>query len=263
MSMPLTSRFAAAGLACALMAGCAAPSHPDSRDPWEGFNRGVYNFNDTVDHLMIRPVATLYSTVVPDPVQSCVHNIFSNLGDVWGGINLMLQERGLDAFNMWGRFMLNTTMGLGGCLDIASRTGDPKIPSDFGTTLGVWGLHQGPYLVLPLLGPSSVRDGVGITADWFGNPLALNNIHNVGLRNSLYGLTFVDKRASLLGATNTIDQTALDPYSFVRDAYLQRRAAMVRGNKPNTDALPNYNDEDETAPPAAPSPSAAPAAPAK
>ena len=164
---------------------------------------------------------------------------------------------------MWGRFMLNTTMGLGGCLDIASRTGDPKIPSDFGTTLGVWGLHQGPYLVLPLLGPSSVRDGVGITADWFGNPLALNNIHNVGLRNSLYGLTFVDKRASLLGATNTIDQTALDPYSFVRDAYLQRRAAMVRGNKPNTDALPNYNDEDETAPPAAPSPSAAPAAPAK
>lgn len=260
MSMSLTSRFAAAGLACALMAGCAAPSHPDPRDPWEGFNRGVYKFNDTVDHLVVRPVATLYSTVLPNPVQSCVHNIFSNLGDVWGGINLMLQERGLEAINMWGRFMLNTTMGLGGCLDIASRTGDPKIPSDFGTTLGVWGLGQGPYLVLPLLGPSTVRDGVGMTADWFGDPLAMHDIRNVGLRNSLYGLYFVDRRASLLDVTNTIDHTALDPYSFVRDAYLQRRAAMVRGNKANDEALPNYNDDEQDTPtPSAPSPSAAPA----
>ena len=266
MSTPTLPRLAAAALAIGLMAGCAAPQHPDSRDPLEGLNRGVYKFNDTLDHLIFRPVATVYTTVLPDPVQSCVHNVFSNLGDVWGGVNLMLQERGLDAINMWGRFMLNTTMGLGGCLDIASRTGDPKIPSDFGTTLGVWGIGQGPYLVLPILGPSTLRDGVGTAADFFGDPLSLHDVRNVGLRNSLYGLKFVDTRSSLLGVSNTIDSTALDPYSFVRDAYLQHRAAMVRGRKGGDEALPNYNDdEDDTAPkaaPSAPSPSAAPVTPA-
>lgn len=264
MSMSTLSRFAAAGLACAVTAGCAAPQHPDPRDPWEGFNRGVYSFNDTLDRFLIKPVAVAYDTVVPDPVENCVHNMFSNLGDVWAGFNSMLQGRGVDAINTWGRFLLNSTMGLGGCIDIGSQTGANKIPNDLGTTLGVWGLGQGPYLVLPILGPSSVRDGVGTAGDFFGNPLSLSNtVNNVGLRNSLYGLELIDTRADLLPVTETVQRTALDPYSFVRDAYLQRRAAMVRGEKVDADALPNYNDEEDKAAPSAKPEAAKPAAPAK
>ena len=256
MSMPSLSRLALAGLACVLMTACAGPQHPDPRDPLEGFNRGVYKFNDTLDHLVFKPVAIAYDTVVPDPVEACVHNIFSNLGDVWGGFNLLLQDRGLDAINMWGRFMLNTTMGVGGCMDIATQTGDPKIDTDFGATLGVWGIGQGPYLVLPILGPSTVRDGTGTIADfWLGDPMIA--IRNVGLRNSLYGLKFVDTRVGLLDVTDTIDRTALDPYSFTRDAYLQRRAAMMRGTKSDNDALPNYDDDNDTPAPKAAAPASA------
>jgi phospholipid-binding lipoprotein MlaA len=253
-------RLAATGLACALIAGCAAPKNPDPRDPLEGFNRGVYQLNDTVDHVLVKPVATLYDTVMPAPAETCIHNMFNNLGDVWGGFNSLLQGRGVDAFNTWGRFLLNSTMGLGGCLDIGTQTGAKEIPNDFGTTLGVWGIGQGPYLVLPILGPSTVRDGAGMAAEFFGNPVAVHDIRNIGLRNSLYGLEFVDKRASLLNVTNTIDSTALDPYSFIRDAYLQRRAALLRSKKSEEEALPNYNDDedDKAAPTAAP-----PAAPAK
>ncbi|HEY0295128.1 MAG TPA: VacJ family lipoprotein [Bordetella sp.] len=237
MSMSTLPRFAAAALACALMAGCAAPQQPDPRDPWEGFNRGVYKFNDTVDHVLIKPVATVYDTVMPDPAQECVHNMFSNLGDVWGGINSLLQGNGVNAINSWGRFLLNTTMGLGGCIDVGSKTGARKIPNDFGTTLGVWGLGQGPYLVLPILGPSTIRDGAGLATAWFANPLWINDVRNIGLRNSLYGLDFVDTRASLLDVTNTIDRTALDPYSFVRDAYLQRRRSLVHDGQPPEPAV--------------------------
>jgi phospholipid-binding lipoprotein MlaA len=260
MNTSALTRAAAATLATALLAGCATPQHPDPRDPLEGFNRGVYQFNQVVAHLVIRPVAVAYDAVLPDPVQSCVHNIFSNLGDIWAGINSMLQGRGIDAINTWGRFLLNSTMGLGGCLDIGSQTGANKIPNDLGTTLGVWGFGQGPYIELPILGASTLRDSVGLVGYWFGDPLSIQDISNVGLRNTLWGVNFVDTRASLLDVTDTIDRTALDPYSFVRDAYLQRRAAMVRGQKGGESALPNYNDEDDTAAPSK-APEQAPAAP--
>lgn len=265
MNTKALSRIATVAAAGALMAGCAAPQHPDPRDPWEGFNRGVYKFNDTVDRAVFKPVAQAYTYVTPEPVRSCVHNIFSNVGDLWSGTNSFLQGRGHDFVNTLGRFLFNTTMGVGGCFDVASANGARKIPNDFGTTLGVWGFSQGPYLVLPFFGSVSVRDGVGLVGDWQGRMhgyMGVSAIDNVPLRNSLWGLEVVDTRASLLNATDTIDRVALDPYSFVRDAYLQRRAAMVNGQRVDDESsLPNYEDDEDDAAKAkgAPAPVANPA----
>ena len=201
--------------------------------------------------MVFKPVAQAYTYVTPQPVRSCVHNIFSNVGDLWSGANSMLQGRGHDFVNTLGRFLFNTTMGVGGCFDVASANGARKIPNDFGTTLGVWGIGQGPYLVLPFFGSSTIRDGVGLAGDFYGRKAtytSISAIDNVPLRNSLWGLSVVDARASLLDATNTIDRVALDPYSFVRDAYLQRRAAMVLGQKVGDEsALPNYEDDEDDA----------------
>jgi phospholipid-binding lipoprotein MlaA len=233
----------AAGLT---LAGCAV-QHPDPRDPWEGFNRGVYTFNDKVDRAVLRPIAVGYTTVTPQPVQSCIHNVFNNVGDIWAAANSMMQGRGHDFVNTLGRFLFNTTLGVGGCFDVATANGANRIPNDFGTTLGVWGFGQGPYVVLPLWGSSTVRDGVGLVGDFTGNQwTSVGAIDNVPVRNSLYGLEVVDKRASLLDASNTVDRVALDPYSFVRDAYLQRRDAMVLGKKANDGShLPVYDDNED------------------
>jgi phospholipid-binding lipoprotein MlaA len=235
--------LAAAGIG---LAGCAV-QNPDPRDPWEGFNRGVYTFNDKVDRAVLRPIAVGYTTVTPQPVQSCIHNIFNNVGDIWGAANSMLQGRGHDFVNTLGRFLFNTTLGVGGCFDVATANGAKRIPNDFGTTLGVWGFGQGPYLVLPLWGSSTVRDGVGLVGDFTGNQwTSVGAIENVPLRNSLYGLEIIDRRASLLDASDTVDRVALDPYSFVRDAYLQRREAMVLGKHAgDADHLPVYDDGDD------------------
>ncbi|AZY50628.1 MlaA family lipoprotein [Bordetella avium] len=246
MKMQALTRLTTVAAAGAVLAGCAATHNPDPRDPWEGFNRGVYKFNDTVDRALFKPVAQGYTYVVPSPVRTCVHNMFSNLGDIWAGANSMLQGRGHDFINTLGRFLFNTTMGIGGCIDVASMNGARKIPNDFGVTLGVWGLGQGPYLVLPFWGASTVRDSAGLAVGWYGDPVTLRQVDNIPLRNSLWGLEIVDARANLLDVSNTIDRVALDPYSFIRDAYLQRRAAMVRGNLADDEAaLPNYEDEDD------------------
>ncbi|AZS77132.1 MULTISPECIES: MlaA family lipoprotein [Achromobacter] len=252
MNKNALSRIATIAAAGVLMAGCAAPQNPDPRDPWEGFNRGVYKFNDTVDRAVFKPVAQAYTFVTPQPVRSCVHNIFSNMTDLWSGTNSFLQGRGHDFVNTLGRFLFNTTMGVGGCFDVASANGARKIPNDFGTTLGVWGFSQGPYLVLPIFGSSTVRDGVGLAGDFAGTTygyMGIDSIDNVRLRNSLWGLRLVDTRASLLDATDTVDRVALDPYSFIRDAYLQRRNAMVMGNRADDESsLPNYEDDEDDAP---------------
>uniref|UniRef100_UPI0039F0D1F5 MlaA family lipoprotein n=1 Tax=Bordetella sputigena TaxID=1416810 RepID=UPI0039F0D1F5 len=238
----LTRIFAMAAAGVGL-AGCATVQNPDPRDPWEGFNRGVYTFNDKVDRAVLRPIAVGYTTVTPQPVQSCIHNVFNNFADIWAAANSMLQGRGTDAINTFGRFLFNTTMGVGGCFDVATANGAKRIPNDFGTTLGVWGVGQGPYVVLPFWGSSTIRDTAGLAGDFVGNQwTSVGAIDNVPVRNSLYGLWAVDRRASLLDATDTVDRVALDPYSFVRDAYLQRRAAMVLGRKADS-SLPNYDDE--------------------
>ncbi|CAM3869887.1 VacJ family lipoprotein [Bordetella bronchialis] len=242
----LTRIFAIAAAGAGL-AGCATVQNPDPRDPWEGFNRGVYTFNDKVDRAVLRPIAVGYTKVTPQPVQSCIHNIFNNVADIWAAANSMLQGRGVDAINTFGRFLFNTTMGVGGCFDVATANGANRIPNDFGTTLGVWGVGQGPYLVLPFWGSSTIRDTAGLAGDFVGNQwTSVGAIENVPVRNSLYGLWVVDRRASLLDATDTVDRVALDPYSFVRDAYLQRRAAMVLGRKAgDASNLPDYDDDSD------------------
>jgi phospholipid-binding lipoprotein MlaA len=244
------TRLATVLSVCALTAGCATSHNPDPRDPWEGFNRGVYKFNDVVDRAVLKPVAQAYTYITPQPVRSCIHNIFSNVGDLWSAANSMLQGRGHDFVNTIGRFLFNTTMGIGGCFDVASANGAHKIPNDFGTTLGVWGIGQGPYLVLPIWGPSTVRDGVGLIGDWQGGAYTYTNpsaIDDTAIRNSLWGLEIIDARARLLDTTDLVDNVALDPYSFIRDAYLQRRAAMVRGTANDDSDLPDYTMEDEEA----------------
>jgi phospholipid-binding lipoprotein MlaA len=231
---------------CALLVGCASSDRlANPADPWEGMNRGTYAFNDAVDRAVFRPVAELYAFVTPRPVRTCIRNMFSNLGEPWSMINSHLQQRHIDGINTMGRFLFNTTMGLGGCIDVASMNGQPRINTDFGVTLGVWGVGQGPYLVLPFLGASSVRDGVGTGVDFVGNQLdTIGQIPNVRVRNSVWGLEVVVIRESLLTVSETIDRTALDPYSFVRDAYLQRRAAMVAGSS-DAQALPDYDDYED------------------
>ena len=242
-SSPL--RKALCALAFAGLSGCATqtlgPPNPD--DPLEASNRVVWEFNDTVDKYVLKPVAEAYRFIAPQPVRTCLNNIFLNLGDVWSGINSVLQGRQVDALNTFGRVLLNTTMGLGGCIDIASETGAKRIPNDFGVTLGVWGVGSGPYIVLPILGPSSPRDGVGRLAGLYvGQVEFVGLINDVNLRNSLYGFQVVQRREVLLDATDIVDKTALDPYSFVRDAYLQRNKAQITGDNGEAEKLPQYED---------------------
>ena len=235
--------------ALAVLGGCASTQDSGNAanpaDPWEPMNRGIYTFNDGVDRALFRPIAELYAFVTPRPVRTCLRNAYLNVGEIWSAVNSSLQQRHLDAINTVGRFMLNTTLGLGGCFDLASERGQPRIANDFGVTLGVWGLPQGPYLVLPIVGSSSVRDGAGEAVNLLGNQLdTIGLIENVPLRNSLWGLEFVVRREALLTVSETVDRTALDPYSFVRDAYLQRRRALV-SDDPDAQLLPDYEDYED------------------
>ncbi len=232
-------------LAVMLLAGCATktlgPANP--QDPWESSNRSVYEFNDAVDRALFKPVAEAYAFITPQPVRSCINNIFLNLGEVWSFINSSIQGRHEDALNTMGRFLLNSTMGIGGCFDLASMNGAKRISNDFGVTLGVWGVSSGPYMVLPILGGTTLRDGTGKIPDLYFNQYGYGQmVHNVDVRNSIYGFEIVERREALLDVTNMVDKTAPDPYSFIRDAYLKKRAAQIRGTKGEAETLPNYED---------------------
>lgn len=233
------------GLAGLILSGCAAVgTEPNPADPWEGSNRNVFAVNDAIDKAVIRPVTEVYAFFIPSPVRTCVNNVFLNIVEPWSGFNSLLQDRGHDAVNTLGRFLLNSTMGVGGCIDLASLKGQPRIQNDFGITLGVWGFDSGPYLVLPILGSSTVRDGLGTIADLYGAQLAtVGQINDVPVRNTLWGLDFLSRRDALLPVSKTIDRTALDPYSFIRDAYLQRRSATIRERLRIAEELPNYEDD--------------------
>lgn len=214
------------------LSACATGPNANPRDPLEPFNRGVYQFNDTVDRAVIKPVATAYRDVLPSPVRTGVNNFFSNLQDAWSAINSALQLKGEAATNNLFRFGVNTFLGLGGVLDIASEMRIERQTEDFGQTLGHWGVGAGPYLVLPLLGPSTVRDTAALPVDSQGNPVS--GISDVATRNSATALNLLDRRARLLDATKLLDQVALDPYTFTRDAHLQRRRNLVYdGNPPD------------------------------
>ena len=233
-------RFCAAVSVVALVAlsGCAT-TNGDPRDPIEPVNRAVFQFNDTVDKAVLKPVAQGYRAVLPGPVRTGVTNFFANLRDPWIALNQILQGKIEEGATDFMRFVTNTTFGLAGIFDVASEGGMEKHDEDFGQTLGVWGLDTGPYLVLPILGPSNVRDGAGRVADsaayvpWEG-PGWADAGDEVALRNSLTAADLIQTRAGLLDAGNILEEAALDRYAFVRDAYLQRRRSQVYdGNAPS------------------------------
>lgn len=209
----------------AALSGCATGPNANPKDPLEPFNRGVSSFNDAVDEALLKPVATVYRDVAPDPVRTGVSNFFGNLRDVWSAVNAALQLRPREATENALRFGVNTVFGLAGVLDIASEMGMERTRLDFGQTLGRWGVPAGPYLVLPIFGPSSVRDAAGLGVEVRGDLAA--NLDHIPTRNSLIALRLVDARANLLRATSMLEGAALDKYSFTRDFYLQRRQNQI------------------------------------
>lgn len=220
----------AAAAAFALFAGGCA-SNGDPRDPLEPMNRAIYHFNDGLDHLLIKPGAELYQgRMIPQFARNGIRNFFSNINDVVITLNDLLQGKFAQAESDLGRFVINSTAGILGFRDVATDAGLPKHNEDFGQTLGVWGLGDGPYLVLPLLGPSSARDAVGWVGDAYSWPLVY--VRPYRTRNQLIALRYIQLRADLLAATTVLEAAALDPYTFTRDAYLQRRRNLVYDGNP-------------------------------
>ncbi|MFM0326668.1 MlaA family lipoprotein [Caballeronia glebae] len=250
------------------LTGCATVTTPTKGDPLESFNRTMFTINDTVDQYAFKPVAKGYVWAVPEPVRNSVTNFFSNIGDVYIAANNLLQLKIADGVSDIMRVAINTVFGVGGLFDVATIAKLPKHAGDFGLTLGHYGVPSGPYVVLPLLGPSTVRDSAGLVADYFGNPLTYVSPDSASW--ALYGVNLVNMRANLLGATDVLADAALDKYSFVRNAYLQRRQYLISGgdgNMPNYGEapLPNYGDEGvegASATPAVPASTAEGAAPA-
>lgn len=236
-----TSGLLAGLLVLALLQGCA--TGPNPRDPFEPFNRSVMRFNDGLDEAIIKPVAQAYQGAVPSPVRTGVSNFFGNLSDVWSFANNVLQAKPQAAADSFVRVGVNTLIGLGGVLDWATLMGIERHREDFGKTLGRWGVATGPYLVLPVLGPSTVRDTAALLVDSKGD--LVMQIDNVATRNSLYALRAVDLRASLLRAGEVLDQASLDKYTFTRDSYLQRRGAVI---ETNSDAEERYDLPEKAAP---------------
>lgn len=217
-----------AACAAVFLAGCATSGNP--KDPIEGFNRAMYSVHDGIDTVIMKPVATGYDAVLPSPVRTGVTNFFSNIGDVMISVNNLLQGKVNDAISDFGRVAINTTVGIFGILDIATDAGIPKHDEDFGQTFGRWGVNEGAYVFIPVLGPRTARDTVGVAVDLWADPL--NQINDVAVRNSLWALRAVDTRANLLPADKVIEEAALDKYSYIRDAYLQNRRNLVYDGNP-------------------------------
>ena len=229
--MPLVTRLLAPFIAALALAGCATPGGTgNSADPWESLNRKTFAFNEKLDEAVLKPVATGYVKVVPGFAREGVSNFFDNLEDVGTSLNNFLQGKPGQGASDVGRFLVNTVLGVFGLWDVATPMGLEKHYEDFGQTLGVWGVESGPYLVLPLLGPSSARDGPAKIVDpaWYW-PIALDNDR---LYWSLWTLDKVRTRASLFQAESVLQQAALDKYSFIRDAWLQRRRSQVYDGSP-------------------------------
>jgi phospholipid-binding lipoprotein MlaA len=219
---------AALAVAVALLAGCAAA--PSRDDPFEPMNRALYEFHDTVDTAVVKPVARAYIDVVPVPIRTGVSNVFNNIEDLISAVNDLLQGKLDKLDDDLARVLLNTMFGVGGIFDLASMVGIERGNEDFGQTFGAWGLPQGPYLFVPFFGPTTVRDGSGAIVRIMVGPVGY--IGEVPVRNSLYGLGAVDLRAQALGAGTLVETAALDRYLFIRNAYLQRRRYLLYDGKP-------------------------------
>ncbi|HEV8257853.1 MAG TPA: VacJ family lipoprotein [Casimicrobiaceae bacterium] len=233
--------------ASALLAGCAAA--PSRDDPFEPWNRAMYEVHQVVDGNVVKPIAEAYVKGTPEPIRTGVSNFFGNIDDLFTGINNVLEGRGDQAGDDFGRVLLNSTFGFLGVLDLASMVGINKDKKDFGITFGKWGVPQGPYFFVPLFGPTTVRDGTGTVVRFFLSPIG--HINEIPVRNSLYAIGYVDTRAQALSAESVLDTAALDRYRFLRNAYLKNRRYQVYEGKP-----PPEEDEDASAPSAVPNPAA-------
>jgi phospholipid-binding lipoprotein MlaA len=211
------------------LAGCASgPVNP--RDPFEPFNRKSQQFNEGIDAIVLKPVATVYRRHVPPIVRTGVSNFFGNLGDGWSAVNSALQFKFANAAEDFMRLNINTFFGLGGILDIASDLNIERHREDFGQTLGRWGVPAGPYIMLPLLGPSTLRDSLALTFDRQGDPVHF--VNSTGTRYDLYSLRAVDQRSNLLRVGIVLEEAALDKYTFIRDSHLQKRRAEIFDTDP-------------------------------
>ena len=232
-------------LACAVslpvvlaLSGCATAHSPD---PLESWNRGVFSFNETVDVHVLKPVAEGYVKVTPQPVRTGVRNFFGNIGDVWSSVNLFLQGRLKEGAASTMRVAVNSTLGLGGLIDLATPMRLDRFNEDLGQTLGVWGAPSGAYIVWPLMGPSSVRDSANIASSMTFSATTL--IDGAREDNLAHLLNVVRTRAAYLSATDLLDSVALDKYAFTRDAYLQRRQSLIDQGR-----TPAEVEEEEEAP---------------
>ncbi|KVQ50066.1 ABC transporter [Burkholderia territorii] len=272
--------IAATVAASAVLSGCATGPNRNPNDPLEPMNRAMYKFNDTVDTNIAVPIAKGYQKITPTPMRTAISNFFSNLGDLGNMANNLLQLRITDATQDLMRVAMNSVFGVAGLIDIATPAGLPKHHQDFGLTMARWGVPSGPYLVLPVFGPSTIRDGVGRAVDVRFNLL---NYIEPAARNPMYIAQFISARSDLLGATDLLKQAALDPYSFVRDAYLQQRKSLtyrgqsasaappnfiepggsgaVPAGTPTVPGLPNYEDPGDAGGASGTAPNNAPAAP--
>ncbi|BBE08444.1 lipoprotein [Mycoavidus cysteinexigens] len=225
------------------LAACASVQAPTKSDPFESMNRTIFEFNDAVDRFALKPVAKAYNRTLPKGVRTSVANFFSNLGDVSVMANNLLQGKITAGTEDLMRISINTLFGIGGLFDVASAAGLPKHQADLGLTLGHYGVASGPYLVLPIFGPSTLRDMTGLLVGREVDPMTY--IDPVALRNQAYGLRVVNVRASLLDANDLLEDAALDKYSFVRQAYLQRRQYLIYDGNPPP---PEYEDADDDVP---------------
>jgi len=223
-------------------AGCATGPDRKPEDPFEPANRVIFKFNDSVDRAIAQPVARGYQKVTPQPLRIAISSFFSNIGDVSSLANSLLQLKITEATGTLMRIVINSTFGVAGMFDVATQAGLSKHPEDFGLTLGRYGVPAGPYLVLPVFGPSSVRDGIGMGVDVKFNLL---NYIEPAVRNPMYVTQFVSARSDMLGATDLLKQAALDQYSFVRDAFRQQRESRIRGTSGASAPLPDYGDPGE------------------
>jgi phospholipid-binding lipoprotein MlaA len=234
-------RLVLLGVTC-LLVGCAsipAGVEPSPRDPWEPFNRSVFEFNEGLDTYLLKPVVAAYRFILPEIVREGIYNFFSNYSDIYTALQNLLQGKPDYAFNDLMRVAVNTLFGFGGLLDVATPGGLEKHKEDWGQTFGVWGVPSGPYVVLPFFGPSTVRDTFGTAADLETDYL-FKYVPDVGLRNSITGLRVINARNTFYEAGDLLDGAALDKYSFIRDAYLQRREYQINEGR---------NDEEPLMPP--------------
>ena len=232
MRTSIAKRLATLSLIIAVagfQAGCATSGNP--KDPIEGFNRAMFAFNDSLDKAVIKPAAQGYVALLPQPARNGVSNFFANIGDVFIAVNDLLQGKVPEAINDFGRVLVNSSLGVLGFMDVASDLGVEKHEEDFGQTLGTWGVGDGPYVVLPFFGGRTTRDAFGLVLDLKADPVA--NVNNIPSRNSLLATRTLSNRSQLFSAEKIVDEAALDRYSYLRDAYLQRRRSLIfDGNPP-------------------------------